>query len=144
MASLAKVQIIGNLGGVEEREVISKKTGEVSNVITFTLAVNFKKDNVEHVNWFTVQTWNKAMKMEFFTKGKQIYVDGNMRLEQFTTQNGVEKVVPKIYANSILFLGKRETQNVTPSPQPKQTGTKKVQDTETKKSEKKKDNNKIE
>ena len=77
------------------------------------------------------------MKLKFFTKGKQIYVDGNMRLEQFVTERGIEKVVPKIYANSILFLGKRETQNVTPSPQPKQTGIKKVQDTETKKPEKK-------
>ena len=137
MASIAKIQIIGNLGSVEQREITSKKTGEILQVICFTLAVNFKKDNVKHVNWYTVETWNPNMKLKFFTKGKQIYVDGTMRLEQFTTQDGIEKIVPKIYASSILFLGKREPKEVIPSPQPKQTGTKKVQDTATKKPEKK-------
>jgi single-strand DNA-binding protein len=115
MATLAKIQLIGHLGSVEQSEIIIKKTGEVMQVISFSVATNYKKNDVEHVNWWQCETYNPSMKIDWFTKGKQVFIEGDMRLEEYKTKDGVEKVVPKIYARKLLFLGKREKKNVVPS-----------------------------
>jgi len=44
---------------------------------------------------------------EYLAKGRQVYVDGRLRLEQYTDRDGNLRFSPEVNANDIHFLGQR-------------------------------------
>jgi single stranded DNA-binding protein len=44
---------------------------------------------------------------EYLAKGRQVYIDGRLRLEEYTDREGNLRISPEVNANDIHFLGQR-------------------------------------
>jgi single-strand DNA-binding protein len=110
MAGLNKIQIIGNLG----RDPEMRFTPQGTAVTTFTVAVNRRwadrsggeRDETE---WFRVETWDKLADIcnRYLTKGKQVYIEGRLRVRKYTDRDGMERTAVEIVANNMLMLGSK-------------------------------------
>lgn len=107
MATAANISILGYLGSSAEVKEIITKNGEPLNVINISIAVSYKKGDSEITDWYQVEYYNQKADVSWFQTGKQLLINGRMQLETFTTNAGVEKVVPKIIADRIYFCGKK-------------------------------------
>jgi single-strand DNA-binding protein len=99
MASLNKVCLIGNLG--RDPEVRYLPSGDA--VANFSLATTETwKDKSgqkkEDTQWHQVEVFGKMAEIvkEYCTKGKQIYVEGSIRYDEWTDKDGVKKTKAKI------------------------------------------------
>ena len=87
------VHMTGNL--TRDAEVLT--FGEERALIKFSLATNtwVGKDKEDEVCYLDCDKWGHANACnntaQFMTKGRQVYVTGRLRLEQFTDKNGAER-----------------------------------------------------
>lgn len=109
MASLNKVQIIGNLG--RDPEIRSFPNGD--QVASVSVATNEKwKDKQtgemkEAVEFHRVQFFGKLAEVvgQYLRKGSQVYVEGSLRTRKYNDKDGVEKYATEIRADKMLMLG---------------------------------------
>jgi single-strand DNA-binding protein len=94
MANLNKVMLIGNLTRDPELRVTPKGTA----ICTFSIAVNRKfKDESggerEEVTYVDIEAWGKAGEniSKYCTKGRPLFVEGRLRLDQWEDKNTKEK-----------------------------------------------------
>jgi len=94
MANLNKVMLIGNLTRDPELRVTPKGTA----ICTFSLAVNRKfRDESgadrEEVTYVDIEAWGKAGEniSKYCTKGRPLFVEGRLRLDQWEDKNTKEK-----------------------------------------------------
>jgi single-strand DNA-binding protein len=61
----------------------------------------------EHTIWFRVTAWGRQAETaaEYLAKGRQVYIDGRLRLEQYTDREGNLRISPEVNATDIHFLG---------------------------------------
>ena len=111
MASLNKIILIGNVGNDPEMRF----TADGKPVTGFSLATNqsyINKDGerVDKTTWFKITCWNKLAENvnQFMTKGKQVYIEGRVELNEWEAQDGTPRSSLAVTANTVLFLGKRE------------------------------------
>ena len=110
MASLNKVQIIGNVGKEPEMKVTPNGKAVTSFSVaagrSYTTNDGERKDETE---WFNVITWNKLAETcnQYLQKGQQVYVEGRLQTRSWES-DGVTKYRTEVIANQVLFLGKRE------------------------------------
>ena len=111
MASLNKIQIIGNLGADPELRF----TPDGKQVVNLRIATNRSWPdgnggwNEESI-WFNVDQWDEKAERaaERLRKGDQVYVEGRLKpARQYTRQDGTVGVSLEISAFTILKLGKR-------------------------------------
>ena len=116
MPSLANMQIIGHLG----KSPVVKKLPSGSNMLTFSVAVTENKKSKEGV-WSRQACWYNVIQFTKFNpdfvKGSLVYVAGRFELDSYTDKEGKLRVSPKIVADKVLRLEKREDK--TPSNQAK-------------------------
>jgi single-strand DNA-binding protein len=96
MASLAKITLIGNLGGDPE----TRYTPQGTLVVNFSLAVNNRRRDAqgnqqESTNWYRISAFGRLAETMvnlsergYLSKGKQVYVDGTLEAREWTTQEG--------------------------------------------------------
>jgi single-stranded DNA-binding protein len=108
MATLAKLTLVGYIGSAKAKEITIKETGEVKKVVNFSLAINYKKAGQEFVDWYSCELFSQTFDVAWFERGKQLYVEGSLRMETFMNQHNVEMTQPKVYVDKLLFLGKKE------------------------------------
>lgn len=109
MANLNKVMLIGNLTRDPELRVTPKGTA----ICTFSLAVNRKfRDESgadrEEVTYVDIEAWGKAGEniSKYCTKGRPLFVEGRLRLDQWEDKNTKEKRSRmKIVCENFQFLG---------------------------------------
>ncbi len=107
-----KVTLIGNLGADPE---VRRLEGGIA-VARFSLATNENYQDKDG-NWQTITEWhnivawrNLAERIErSLKKGMLVYVEGKISYRKYTTQDGQERYVTDIVANSIRILEKRES-----------------------------------
>ncbi|MCS7036807.1 MAG: single-stranded DNA-binding protein [Saprospiraceae bacterium] len=107
-----KVTLIGNLGGDPE---VRRLEGGVA-VARFSLATNENYQDKDG-NWQTQTEWHNvvawrglAERVErLLKKGMLVYVEGKISYRKYTPQDGQERYVTDIVANSIRILEKRES-----------------------------------
>ena len=110
MASLNKVQIIGNLG----KEAEMRYTPSGSPVTTFSVACNRKYEqdgqSKEEVEWFNVVTWNKQAEScnQYLSKGSLVYVEGRLHTRSWDGQDGQKHYRVEVIASQVIFLDKRQ------------------------------------
>lgn len=116
MASLAKIDLIGNIGG--DPETRYTKAGQMN--VTFSLAVNHKRrdqngNDREIVNWYRVTCWSKlAETMDGFVqdgalaKGTRVYVSGRYVVDTYTDRDGNQRESHDVSANEVLLMSSRE------------------------------------
>ncbi len=109
MANLNKVMLIGNLTRDPELRVTPKGTA----ICTFSLAVNRKfKDESggerEEVTYVDIEAWGKQGETvsKYCTKGRPLFVEGRLRLDQWEDKNTKEKRSRmKVVLENFQFLG---------------------------------------
>lgn len=109
MASLNKVQIIGNLGA--DPEVRHTTAGDQVTSIRVACTESWtdkasgqKKESTE---WVSVTFYRKLAEIagKYLKKGSQVYVEGRLKTDKYTDKNGVEKYSTKVEASELKMLG---------------------------------------
>ena len=105
-----KVILVGNLGNDPE----TKYTQGGMAVTKISLATTYaRKDRdgnqQEKTEWHRVTFFGKLGEIagEYLRKGSQVYVEGEIRYDKYTGQDGVEKYSTDIVANEMQMLGGR-------------------------------------
>src|SRR5690606_4673986 len=105
-----KVILVGNLGNDPD----TKYTQSGMAVTRISLATtSVRKDREgntqERTEWHRVVFFGKLGEIagEYLRKGSQVYVEGEIRYDKYTGQDGVEKYSTDIVANEMQMLGGR-------------------------------------
>jgi single-strand DNA-binding protein len=103
-----KIILVGNVGNDPE----IKYTAGGMAVCSLSLATtSVRKDKegqqVERTEWHRVKLFGKLGEIagEYVRKGRQLYIEGSVRYDKFTDQNGVEKYFTDIIADEMQMLG---------------------------------------
>jgi len=111
MASLNKVQLIGNLGKDPEL----RTTGGGTSVCNFTLATtdNFtdKQGNKsESTEWHNIVAWKQLAELihKFAGKGDRLYVEGRITSRKYDAADGSTRYITEIQAKDVIFLTARQ------------------------------------
>ncbi|MCJ0825872.1 single-stranded DNA-binding protein [Luteimonas sp. 50] len=103
-----KVILVGNLGNDPEM----KYTQGGMAICTLSLATtSVRKDKdgntQERTEWHRVKLFGKLGEIagEYLKKGRQVYIEGSIRYDKFTGQDGVEKYFTDIVADEMQMLG---------------------------------------
>ena len=111
MASLNKVQIIGNLG--QDPEMRFTANGRA--VSTFNVAVNRRyttQDGERHeeTEWVRVVAWARLAELvsQYLTKGRQVDVEGRLQTRQWEDKEGQRRYTTEVVAQDVQFLDRAE------------------------------------
>ena len=112
-----KVVLIGRLTRDPELRYTS---GNNSAVCNFTIAVDrsFQGQNGEReADFIPVVVWNKQAEnvKNYLTKGSQVAVEGRIQVRNYDDQNGQKRYVTEVIANSVEFLGSKNSNNANQS-----------------------------
>ncbi len=105
-----KAILVGNLGN--DPEVKYTQGGmAITKISLATTSVRKDKDGnqQEQTQWHRVTFFGKLGEIagEYLKKGSQVYVEGEIRYDKYTGQDGVEKYFTDIVANEMQMLGGR-------------------------------------
>jgi single-strand DNA-binding protein len=114
MASVNKVILIGNLG--RDPEIRYTQSGEP--IANFSLATSEKwtdksGQKQERTEWHRVEVFGKQAQTvrDYLTKGRPVYVEGQIRYEEWTDKDGNKRTGTRIRVNQfngrIVLLGGR-------------------------------------
>lgn len=109
MASMAKIQIIGNVG----RDPELRMTPNGRPVCDFSVAVNRVQtaggERNEQTDWYRISCWGKQAEtaQQVIQKGQQIFVDGRFTPREWTTKEGEKRMSLDISCNDFQLLGSR-------------------------------------
>jgi single-strand DNA-binding protein len=108
--SFSKVILVGNLG----RDPETRQTPQGTSVCKFPVATSERRKNAEGgveetTTWYRVSVWGRQAELaqEYLTKGRQVYVEGRLRLEEYTDREGNKRISPEVSATDIQFIGQR-------------------------------------
>jgi len=105
-----KAILVGNLGNDPETKYTQGGMA-ITKISLATTSVRKDKDGntQENTQWHRVTFFGKLGEIagEYLRKGSQVYVEGEIRYDKFTGQDGVEKFFTEIVANEMQMLGGR-------------------------------------
>jgi single-strand DNA-binding protein len=111
MSSFNKITIVGYLG----RDPEIRYTPQGTAVCNISVATTERRKNVageyeDHTTWFRVTLRNRQAELanEYLAKGRQIYIEGRLRQEEYTDREGNNRVSLEVNASEMQFLGRRE------------------------------------
>jgi len=106
-----KVILVGNLGNDPDTKHTQSGMA-VTRISLATTSVRKDKDGnqQERTEWHRVVFFGKLGEIagEYLRKGSQVYVEGSLKYDKFTGQDGVEKYTTDIVANELQMLGGRQ------------------------------------
>lgn len=108
--SFNSITLVGNLG----RDPELRYSAQGTPICQFTMATNdrIQKNGewVKHTTWFRVTVFGKQAEScsQYLQKGRQVYVQGRMRTEEYVDRNGDKRFSNEVIADSrgVQFLGK--------------------------------------
>jgi len=110
MASFNKVIIVGHLGRDQEMRYTPQGTA-VSN---FSIATTERRkdrsgEQQEITTWFRVSLWGKQAEAvaPYLVKGKQVYVEGRLRTDEYTDRDGNKRLSLEVTASDVQLLGSK-------------------------------------
>ena len=125
-----KVILVGNLGNDPDTKYTQAGMA-ITRISLATTSVRKDRDGnqQERTEWHRVVFFGKLGEIagEYLRKGSQVYVEGELRYDKYTGQDGVEKYTTDIVANEMQMLGGRgegggeRTQRQAPQQQRQQT-----------------------
>ncbi len=108
MASFNKIILVGYLG--QDPTIRYMPNGDA--VCSFSVATTERrKDQAgefqDQTTWFRVTIWGKRGETanQYLTKGKQLYVEGRLRTNEYTAQDGTRRTTLEVTATDFHFLG---------------------------------------
>lgn len=114
MASVNRVILIGNLG--RDPEIRYTQAGDP--IANFSLATNEvwtdrSGQKQERTEWHRVEVFGKAAQVvrDYLSKGRQVYVEGSIRYDEWTDKDGNKRNTTKIHIGGpnsrLVLLGSR-------------------------------------
>ncbi len=108
--SYNKIIVIGNLG----RDPELRYTPQGDAVCDFSVAVNDRKKDKsgefqDVTTWFRITLWRKLAEnaSKYLTKGKQVYIEGRLQIEEWQDRDGNNRYTLNVTASEMQFLGTR-------------------------------------
>ncbi len=105
--SFNKIIAIGNLG----RDPELRYTPQGDAVCDFSIAVNDRKRDKsgefqDVTTWFKVTLWRKLAEnaSKYLTKGRSVYVEGRLQVEEWTDRDGKNRYTLVIQGSDIHFI----------------------------------------
>ena len=120
MASLNKMQVIGNLGA--DPEIRYMPDGTPTATVTVATTDTWKDKNTgekkEKTEWHRVVFFKGLAEVvgEYLKKGSQIYVEGKLRTRKWTDKEGIDRYTTEIVAQEMQMLGKKTGSDVQNAP----------------------------
>jgi single-strand DNA-binding protein len=105
-----KVILVGNLGNDPETKYTQGGMAVTKASLATTSVRKDKEGNTqERTEWHRVTFFGKLGEIagEYLRKGSQVYVEGSIRYDKYTGQDGVERYTTDIIADEMQMLGSR-------------------------------------
>lgn len=106
--SFNKVILVGNLG----RDPELRYTPQGTPVCSFSMATNERrKDKTgemqDHTTWFRITLWGRQAETasQYLTKGRPVYIEGRLRVEEWTDRDGKQRHTLEVHATDMQFIG---------------------------------------
>lgn len=116
MANLNKVMLIGRL----TRDPEARMFANGGKVVKFGFAVNNRRKNQQTGQWedepvfLEVEAFNRGefgktadLVEQYLHKGSQVFIEGHLKFEQWTSQEGQKRTAIKIVLDNMQFLEPR-------------------------------------
>ena len=108
MASLNKVLLMGNL--TRDPEVRYTPKGTAVGDLAIAINDSYKAQDgtiKETVTYVDIEVWGRQAETckQYLTKGRPIFVEGQLRLDQWETPQGEKKRLLRVRADRVQFLG---------------------------------------
>jgi single-strand DNA-binding protein len=111
MSSFNKITIVGYLG----RDPELKYTQQGTAVCSISVATTERRKNAageyeDHTTWFRITLWNRHAELanEYLAKGRQVYIEGRLRQEEYTDREGNIRTSIEVTATEMQFLRRRD------------------------------------
>jgi single-strand DNA-binding protein len=117
--SFNKITIVGYLGRDPELRYTPQGTALCKlSVATTERRKNASGEPEEHTTWFRIAVWGRQAELanEYLSKGRQVYIEGRLRLEEYTDREGNPRISPEVNATDIQFLRSRGDSSQPVSP----------------------------
>lgn len=108
--SFNKITLVGNLG----RDPELRYTPQGTPVCSFTMATNERRKDKggefqDQTTWFRVTLWGRQAETasQYLTKGRPVYIEGRLRLEEWTDRDGKQRYTLEVHATDMQFIGGR-------------------------------------
>lgn len=108
--SFNRVILVGNLG----RDPELRYTPQGTPVCSFTMATNERRKDKsgemqDQTTWFRVTLWGRQAETasQYLTKGRPVYIEGRLRVEEWTDRDGKPRHTLEIHATDMQFIGGR-------------------------------------
>lgn len=108
--SFNKCILVGNLG----RDPELRYTPQGTPVCSFTMATNERRKDKngemqDHTTWFRVTLWGRQAETasQYLTKGRPVYIEGRLRVEEWTDRDGKARYTLEVHATDMQFIGSR-------------------------------------
>lgn len=119
MPSINKVILMGNLTRDPQLTYLPSNTP----VVEFGLAMNhkYKKQDgtqVDDTCFVDCQLFGKRAEVvnKYFKKGDPIFIEGRLKFEQWTTQDGTKRSKLRVFVENFEFVGSKKTRDEEPEP----------------------------
>jgi single-strand DNA-binding protein len=105
--SFNKIIVVGNLG----RDPEMRYTPQGMAVCSFTMATNERRkdksgEQQDVTTWFKVTVWGKQAETvsKYLTKGRKVYVEGRLHVEEWTDRDGKQRHTLEVNATDVHFI----------------------------------------
>ncbi|PYS92023.1 MAG: single-stranded DNA-binding protein [Acidobacteria bacterium] len=106
--SFNKIIVVGNLG----RDPELRYTPQGTPNCTFSLASNERRktsagEQQDITTWFRVTVWGKRAETvaQYLSKGRSVYVEGRLHVEEWTDRDGKPRFTLEVNASDVQFIG---------------------------------------
>ncbi len=130
MAGVNKVILVGNLGADPEVKYLEGDNVVANLSLATTEAYKDRSGNrVEQTEWHDLELWGQQAKIaeQYLKKGSQIYVEGKIKSDKWTDEQGQNRKKVRIRVLSFTMLGGKpegsgpsSTQSSSPQAKPSQ------------------------
>jgi single-strand DNA-binding protein len=105
--SFNKIIVVGNLG----RDPEMRYTPQGTPVCTFSIASNERRkssvgEQQDITTWFRVTVWGKQAETvsKYLSKGRSVYIEGRLHVEEWTDKDGKPRYTLEINASDVHFI----------------------------------------
>ena len=103
--------LVGRAGADAEKRYTERGTA----VASVNVATDVGWGDNKSTQWFKVTLWGKLAEnvSEYITKGKQIFVQGELTASEWTTNEGQQRTTLEVNADTIKLLGSQQERTET-------------------------------
>ena len=106
--SFNRIILVGNLG----RDPELRYTPQGTPVCSFSMATNERRKDKsgemqDQTTWFRVTLWGRQAETasQYLTKGRPVYIEGRLRVEEWTDRDGKPRQTLEVHATDMQFIG---------------------------------------